>query len=125
MKNVVNSLEISGFVAADAKVNQFATASVARFPLSISYKEKTTEGAPSERKYASMGVEMWRKNENTADFELLKKGAAVTVSGYFKAEVWEDKDGNTNRRVIIVATKVIETPDKEEEDGSSVEEKAD
>lgn len=123
MKNVVNSLEISGFVAADAKVNQFATASVARFPLSISFKEKTSEGAPSERKYASMGVEVWRKNENTADFELLKKGAAVTVSGYFKAEVWEDKDGNTNRRVIIVATKVIETPDKE--DGSSVEEKAD
>ena len=125
MKNVVNSLEISGFVAADAKVNQFATASVARFPLSISFKEKTSEGAPSERKYASMGVEVWRKNENTADFELLKKGAAVTVSGYFKAEVWEDKDGNTNRRVIIVAIKVIETPDKEEEDGSSVEEKAD
>jgi len=37
----------------------------------------------------------------------------LTVESYFTPEEWTDKDGVKRQRVILVATKFYETPDKE------------
>ena len=47
--------------------------------------------------------------------EYLTKGAMLTVEGYFKPEEWSDQEGVKHQRVLLVATKFYETPDKEEE----------
>ena len=62
-----------------------------------------------------MNIEAWRKNENANSFDRIKKGALLTVEGYFKPEEWQDVDGTKHNRVVLVATKFYETPDKEEE----------
>ena len=109
MKKVTNSFSVSGFVATDATVKNFDTASVARFPLSIS---RTEQNAGQEvRKSALISVEAWRKNDNMAD-DHLKKGQLVTVEGYFKPEEWDAADGKKQSRIILAAVKVYPTPDK-------------
>ena len=57
---------------------------------------------------------MWRKNENSASFDLLKKGNRITVEGYFKPEEYE-KDGQNRQVITFVATKVS-TGDEENTD---------
>ena len=60
-------------------------------------------------------MEVWRKNENADSFDKLTKGSMRTVEGYFKPEEWSDQEGVKHNRVVLVATKFYETPDKEEE----------
>ena len=38
----------------------------------------------------------------------------ITVEGYFKPEEWQDSEGVKHNRVVLVANKFYETPDKEE-----------
>jgi single-strand DNA-binding protein len=38
----------------------------------------------------------------------------ITVEGYFKPEEWQDGEGVKHNRVVLVANKFYETPDKEE-----------
>ena len=111
MKKMENNFAVSGFVAVDAQVHQFDSAGVARFPLSINRKE--TVNGQEVRKSALLNVEAWRKNDNAAEFELLKKGNLVTVEGYFKPEEYTDKDNKKVQRVVLAATKIYLTPDKE------------
>ena len=59
-------------------------------------------------------MEAWRKNENADSFGKLTKGTMLTVEGYFKPEEWSDQEGVKHQRVVLVATKFYETPDKEE-----------
>lgn len=92
-------------------IHQFTTASVARFSLAISRNEKN--GDENSRTSAFMNVEAWRKNENTASFDRLVKGALLTVEGYFKPEEWQDAEGVKHNRVILVATKFYEAVEKE------------
>ena len=96
MKKIENNFTVSGFVGKDAEIRQFANASVARFSL------------------AFMNMEAWRKNEHTESFDKLTKGTLLTVEGFFKPEEWTDKDGVKHSRIIMVATKFYECPDKEE-----------
>ena len=86
MKNIENNFAVTGFVGKDAEIRQFTTASVARFSLAIARNEKNK----------------------------LTKGAMLTVEGYFKPEEWSDQEGVKHQRVLLVATKFYETPDKEE-----------
>ena len=51
---------------------------------------------------------------NAASFDKLTKGSMLTVEGYFKPEEWNDQEGVKHNRVLLVATKFYETPDKEE-----------
>ena len=88
MKKIENNFAVTGFVGKDAEIRQFTTASVARFSLG--------------------------KNENAESFDKLTKGAMLTVEGYFKPEEWSDQEGVKHNRVLLVATKFYETPDKEE-----------
>ena len=109
MKKIENNFAVTGFVGKDAEIRQFTTASVARFSLAIARNEKN-----GDRVSAFINVEAWRKNENAKSFDKLTKGAMLTVEGYFKPEEWSDQEGVKHNRVLLVATKFYETPDKEE-----------
>lgn len=104
-----NNFAVTGFVGQDAKINKFENTSVARFGLCIARTEKVN--GEDKRKSAFLNIEMWRKNENAASFDALKKGKRITVEGYFKPEEYE-KDGSTHQVVVLVATKVA-TDDEE------------
>lgn len=112
MKKVENSFVVTGFVSKDAEIRQFATSSVARFPLAVSRNERN--GEENARVSAFMNIEAWRKNENTTSFDILKKGTMLTVEGYFKPEEWTDEQEVKHNRIVMVAVKLYETPEKEE-----------
>lgn len=113
MKKIENSFALSGFIAADAQIRNFDTASVARFAVSVSRPEKNQAGE-TIYKSALINIEAWRKKESLDSFGLLKKGEHVTVSGYFKPEEWTSADGKKNQRLILVAIKFHRTPEVEE-----------
>lgn len=61
---------------------------------------------------------MWKhgaRMRTPSSFDKLSKGTMLTVEGYFKPEEWSDQEGVKHQRVLLVATKFYETPDKEEE----------
>ncbi len=112
MKNFKNNFAISGFVATDAKTNQFQNATVARCAISVSRQEKV--GEETQRKSALLNIEAWRKNSNTKELDLLKKGTLVTVEGYLRPEEWEETNTETgevvkHNRIVFAATKIYET----------------
>lgn len=113
MKKIENSFSISGYIANDAQIRNFDTASVARFAISVSRPEKNQAGETTY-KSALINLEAWRKNESLDSFDRLKKGELITVTGYFKPEEWVSADGKKNQRVILVATKFHRTSDVEE-----------
>ena len=112
MKKIENNFAVTGFVGKDAEIRQFSTASVARFSLAVGRNEKN--GEETTRTSAFMNIEAWRKNENRDSFDCLTKGAMITVEGFFKPEEWTDQDGVKHNRVVLVANKFYETPDKED-----------
>ena len=108
----MNNFQISGFVVNNATINQFATASVARFGISVRRTEKN--GDAEKKVSAILNIEAWKNNDDAEAFNLLTKGTRLTVEGYFKPEEWSDQEGVKHNRVVLVATKFYETPDKEE-----------
>ena len=112
MKKIENNFVVTGFVGKDAEIRQFSTASVARFSLAVGRTEKN--GEETTRTSAFINIEAWRKNESIDSFDRLTKGAMITVEGYFKPEEWQDSEGVKHNRVVLVANKFYETPDKEE-----------
>ena len=112
MKQIENNFAVSGFVGKDAEIRQFANASVARFSLAVSRQEKS--GEDTKRVSAFINVEAWRNNANTDSLAQITKGTLFTVEGYFKPEEWIDKDGVKHNRIVMVANKFYQTPDKEE-----------
>ncbi len=91
MKKISNTFEISGFLANDAQIRNFDTASVARFAISVSRAEKDQTGETA-----------------------FKSALLNIVAGYFKPEEWTGTDGKKNQRVVLVATKFHRTPEAEE-----------
>lgn len=110
MKKIENSFAVTGFIGRDAEIRQFTSASVAKFSLAVGRAESA--GKEAKRVSAFMAVEVWRKNES-ASFDLLKKGQMITVHGYFKPEEWSDDKGKHNR-MVMVATEFYATPEKNE-----------
>ena len=80
--------------------------------MAVGRQEKN--GEETNRVSAFMNMEAWRKNEHTESFDKLTKGTLLTVEGFFKPEESTDKDGVKHSRIIMVATKFYECPDKEE-----------
>jgi len=123
MKKIENSFVVTGFVANDAQVRNFETASVAHFSIAISRSEK--KGKETSYTSAFLPVEAWRKNEVATAFEKIKKGEILTVKGYFKPEEWTDKEtGHKRNRISLVAVEFYPAPDKEEEKPVPVQKKA-
>ena len=71
-------------------------------------------GEETKRVSAFINVEAWRNNANTDSLAQITKGTLLTVEGYFKPEEWIDKDGVKHNRIVMVANKFYQTPDKEE-----------
>lgn len=114
MKKIENTFAVSGFVANEAQIRQFETASVARFSIAVSRSEK--KGEETVYTSAFVSVEAWRKNEAAESFDRIKKGELLTVKGYFKPEEWTDSEtGQKRNRITMVAVEFYPTPEKEEE----------
>lgn len=114
MKKIENSFVVSGFVANEAQVRNFETASVARFSIAVSRSEK--KGEVTTYTSAFLAVEAWRKNEAADSFDRIKKGEHLTVKGYFKPEEWTDSaTGQKRDRIVMSAVEFYPTPEKEEE----------
>ena len=114
MKKIENSFVVSGFVANEAQVRNFQTASVARFSIAVSRSEK--KGEVTTYTSAFLAVEAWRKNEAADSFDRIKKGEHLTVKGYFKPEEWTDSaTGQKRNRIVMSAVEFYPTPEKEEE----------
>ena len=107
----VNNFEVTGFVVADAKINKFNNASVARFGLAIARTEGKDEN--KKRTSAILNVEIWRSNKNAADLDLLKKGNRITVKGFFKPEEYT-KDEKTVSHIVFAGTEITTGDDEEE-----------
>ena len=115
MKKIENTFAVTGYVANDAQVNNFDTASVARFSIAVNRPEK--KGEETTYTSAFMAIEAWRKNEAATAFDIIKKGALLTVKGYFKPEEWTDKEtGQKRNRITMVAVEFYLAPDKVEEE---------
>ena len=112
MKKIENNFAVTGFVAGNAEIRQFTTASVARFSLSVSRQEKN--GEETNRVSAFLPIEAWRKNDHTESFDKLVKGQMLTVEGYFKPDDWTDQEGTRHNRIVFVATKFYEPTEKAE-----------
>lgn len=105
MKTYVNTFEVTGFVATDADIRQFASKSVARFAISISRLDNS--GKEQTRVSALTSVEAWLDTENVKTLEQLNKGTRVTIKGYLKPIEWVDKEtGEMRHRVILAANEV-------------------
>ena len=115
----MNNFQISGFVVNNATVNQFATASVARFGISVRRTEKV--GDEEKKVSAILNIEAWKSNETADSFDLLKKGTRLSVEGYFKPEEWTDKDNVNHNTIKLVATKFFEMKSEDKSDETPAE----
>ena len=115
----MNNFQISGFVVNNAIVNQFATASVARFGISVRRTEKV--GDEEKKVSAILNIEAWKSNESADSFDLLKKGTRLSVEGYFKPEEWTDKDNVNHNTIKLVATKFFEMKSEDKSDETTAE----
>ena len=115
----MNNFQISGFVVNNATVNQFATASIARFGISVRRTEKV--GDEEKKVSAILNIEAWKSNEAADSFDLLKKGTRLSVEGYFKPEEWTDKDNVNHNTIKLVATKFFEMKNEDKSDETTAE----
>ena len=115
----MNNFQISGFVVNNATVNQFATASIARFGISVRRTEKV--GDEEKKVSAILNIEAWKSNEAADAFDLLKKGTRLSVEGYFKPEEWTDKDNVNHNTIKLVATKFFEMKNEDKSDETPAE----
>ena len=115
----MNNFQISGFVVNNATINQFATASVARFGISVRRTEKN--GDAEKKVSAILNIEAWKNNDDAEAFNLLTKGTRLTVEGYFKPEEWTDKENVNHNTIKLVATKFFEMKDEDKSDETPAE----
>ena len=115
----MNNFQISGFVVNNATVNQFATASIARFGISVRRTEKV--GDEEKKVSAILNIEAWKNNDAADVFDLLKKGTRLSVEGYFKPEEWTDKDNVNHNTIKLVATKFFEMKNEDKSDETPAE----
>lgn len=112
MKNSVNNFQVSGFAIKDVETKQFGNMTLGKFAVSISRTEKDKEGK-DVRKSCILNFDAWRKNENAATLDCIKKGELITVEGYFSPDEYE-KDDERRQVSRLICTKVYSTPDKDE-----------
>ncbi len=117
----VNNFQISGFVVNNATINQFTTATIARFGLAVRRTEKN--GDQENKVSAILNIEAWKSNEAADAFNILTKGKRLMVEGYFKPEEWTDKDNVNHNTIKLVATKFSEVTEEEKKEETPEEPK--
>ena len=79
-----NIFQISGFIAQDAQIRQFTTASVARFPLSVAHTEKL------EGEDMALFERTWIKSSSSAGIvgRLIQESALnYSIFGYAQSRI--------------------------------------
>ena len=99
----MNNFQISGFVVNNATINQFATASIARFGLSVRRTEKID--GTEKKVSAILNIEAWKSNEASDSFNILTKGT----------------DNVNHNTIKLVATKFFEMKDEDKSDETPAE----
>lgn len=99
-----NQVIVSGRLAQDAEIRQFANSTKASFALAISRKEQ--RGEEEIKSVAYQPCEMWRKNGSTESFDILTKGTLVEITGWIKPEEFVDKTGTRRHRIIFAVSEV-------------------
>lgn len=109
MAQFSNSFAVSGIIVKDANVRKFEKSSVARFGLSVMAKDER-----AERGYISaiINCEAWRKADNAWSLDQLKKGAQLTLFGFFKPLEWTDAESGTVRNSVVLCVTKIEKTEK-------------
>ena len=107
----MNNFQISGFVVNNATINQFATASVARFGISVRRTEKN--GDAEKKVSAILNIEAWKNNDDAEAFNLL-----------IKPEEWTDKENVNHNTIKLVATKFFEMKNEDKNDETPAEDSA-
>ena len=93
-----NVFTLTGNIGNDAKVTEVGNARKASFSIAVRENPKS-----KEPKTSWFNLEAWR-NSNAEDFDILKKGRFLKVSGYLKRDQYKDKNGNDVDRILLVAT---------------------
>lgn len=106
-----NNFNVSGFVAVDARITNFAKSSVARFPLSISAVKKDKDGNET-RQSVLINCEVWASAEDQSRLDMLKKGRLLTLGGYFLPEEYDNKNGEHQSRLTFRCTSVAKPVSK-------------
>ena len=118
MAQFSNNFCVSGFVCNDAKVYDFTRNTLAKFGLSISRMDDSTN---NQRVSAILNCEAWRKLENKWQFDKhLKKGQAITITGFFMPQEWTDQNGQRRSSVILRVTSIENTDEKKLEEQEAV-----
>lgn len=118
----LNSVCICGRLTRDASVKQFDNSNLFDFTLAVNRSEK--HGDEWQDVASFFDCKYWSKSYKMS--EKLKKGQQVMLSGYLKQEMWNDKNGETKRKIVVMAdfigfagTKSAVKAEEEPEDYSS------
>ena len=110
--NANNSFSLVGNLCKDADVVNFEKADLVRFGIFINAQKK--EGEEKTPSAIFNGEKIIRKNDDETK-ELLKKGKAVQVEGFIKAEPYTDKQGNQKVAIKFIATTIAKYEYKKKE----------
>ena len=101
----LNKVQIIGYLGQDPETRATATGrQVAHFTVAVNRAWKDAEGQKQEAT-DWFNVEAWgRLGEICAEY--LRKGRLVYVEGRLRTDRWEDGQGNTRSRTVVVATDV-------------------
>lgn len=97
----MNKFSITGFVS-NVTISTVGNTQVARFGISLNTERKAANGETTKQ-HAFMNFEALRKEANKADFDLIKKGANLTINGLFEAKEYDRKDGSHAKEVVLKA----------------------
>ena len=101
--NANNNFSLVGNLCKDADVVNLNKTNLVRFGLFINAQKKEgEEKAPS----AIINFEKYIKKDDEETINILKKGKAVKVEGFFKAEPYTDKQGNQKVAIKLIATSI-------------------
>ena len=109
----INTFAISGRLTSDANIYDGKKGKVARFDIAHNYGK----GMDALFVKAVMFSKNGKKDVNIPE-NLLKKGQAVTVSGYLRPNN-NTKDGKTYRDIDFVVLSCVETADEGEAEGET------
>lgn len=98
---MLNKVILIGHVGADPEVRTLESGvKVCQLRLATSEKVKKNEEWTTHTEWHN--VVLWRGLADVAD-RYIRKGSQIYVEGILRAGEWTDKDGNTHRKVDVVA----------------------
>jgi single-strand DNA-binding protein len=105
METTINKVEIQGFLGRDAEVKTFDSGrTLINFSLATNDNYKNNKGEWVDNT-TWHNVALW-VNKKDEDYDFLKKGALIAVSGKLNTRKYTDKEGKDRYITEVVAQKV-------------------